>query len=65
MSDVNFSQMKINKVDAIKIFDLVFDVRFDIPSKTLDTRFFPTQSAFTCSKLTTENIEQGVRYVQS
>ena len=24
-----------------------------------------TQSAFTCSKLTTETLEQGVKYVQS
>ena len=27
--------------------------------------FNPTQPAFTCSKLTIETLEQGVKYVQS
>ena len=31
MSDVNFCRMKMNKVDAIRTLDLVFDIRFDIP----------------------------------
>ena len=29
------------------------------------THFVPIQSAFTCSKLTIETLEQGVKYVQS
>ena len=32
---------------------------------TLKQIFFATQSAFTCSKLTIETLEQGVKYVQS
>ena len=32
MSDVYFCRMKINKIDAIRTFDLAFDVRFNIPS---------------------------------
>ena len=31
----------------------------------LDFRLLETQPAFTCSKLTIETLEQGVKYVQS
>ena len=31
MSDVGFCRMKINRVDVVRIFDLLFDVGFDVP----------------------------------
>ena len=34
-------------------------------SKYESTQCSSTQSAFTCSKLTTETLQQGVKYVQS
>ena len=49
--DVNLGGYKVNKLFLYKV-NLVED-----PSAT--------QPAFTCSKLTIETLEQGVKYVQS
>ena len=44
-----------------------FYILENIASKTflLFKKIFKTQSTFTCSKLTIETLEQGVKYVQS
>ena len=40
-------------------------VAFSLSLKAFENLIESTQPAFTCSKLTTETLEQGVKYVQS
>ena len=40
-------------------------VTFSLSLKAFENLIESTQPAFTCSKLTTETLEQGVKYVQS
>ena len=39
--------------------------RWDLNSKALHSKREASQPAITCSKLTIETVEQGVKYVQS
>ena len=39
--------------------------RINVKFKVAGTKTTNSQRAFTCSKLTTETLEQGVKYVQS
>ena len=50
----------LNKQFYLSICDLLVNTR-DLRVK----KSYVTQPAITCSKLTTETIEQGVKYVQS
>ena len=58
----------ISKVLVIlfpKINQFAYDKRFMWQKRFAEMGIYPSQPAFTCSKLTIETIEQVVRYVQS
>ena len=65
-----FSGVGVNKDAALKIMEIgnnSFHVMLDILNHilTLPLTTNSTQSAFTCSKLTIETLEEVVKYVQS
>ena len=54
-----FNICEINDFEKKIVFTLMFEKRSYL------NLLYPTQSAITCSKLTIETLEQGVRYVHS
>ena len=51
--------------NCLSVFDHFVGVALKGSTKIKPSRFYMTQSAFICSKLTMETLEQGVKHVQS
>ena len=63
---IEFHQLKRNWLLGFYKPPIQSDLGFLVPiTKVLDFYLFITQPAITCSKLTIETLEQGVKYVQS
>ena len=68
-----FNAASLTSVNFMKIAGARFSSKTVIKASQILISFFqftykesfPTQSAITCSKLTIERLEQGVKYVQS
>ena len=74
MSFIYIGKKYLKYLDLLQVFskkslphnlEAIFDGYLWLTKSPFSKEFLNSQPAFTCSKLTTETLKQGVKYVQS